>query len=169
MRETSFYPLSTPTMAMKRQAKMLSMPLGSWYSQARKGRHTVAALFILLIIVESFYYFRSNPYSRFRDSDDVCGKQVAKEPLPLPPIYSKPHYISDKCQRRYGLRYIDDMLETNRPYCETANSKSQISCFQNTVVDGRKDLFCIVANVVLPSNSEKYEIDCQLRDWNKAK
>jgi Glycosyltransferase 61 len=169
MTETSFYPLTTTT-AMKRQAKMLAVTSAPWHSRATKGRHTAAALFILLIIVESFYYLRSNPYSLSRNSDDVYGKHVAKEPLPLPlpPIYSKPHYISDKCQRRYGLRYIEDMIETNRPYCETANSKSQISCFQNTVLDGRKDLFCTATNVVMPSNSEKYEIDCRLRDWNNA-
>jgi protein O-GlcNAc transferase len=129
-------------------------------------------LFVLLIIFESFFYLRSNSFPRFlpslRTSDDVYGKLISKEPPSLPPIYSKPHYIPEKCQRRYGVRYIEELREAKRPYCEATSSTSQISCFQTDVADGRIDAFCTASGVVLPPESEKFEIDCQLRDWNNA-
>jgi EGF domain-specific O-GlcNAc transferase len=148
--------------------EMLYFPSATWWFRNSTGR-TAAALTLLLVFVESFYYLGFNPLPRFlpslRSSYNVYGRPISKEPLPLPSIYSKPPYMPEQCQRRYGVRYIEEMVQTKRPYCEATDSASQMFCFQTDVADGRVDAFCTASGVILPPESEKFEIDCQLRDW----
>lgn len=148
-----------------------------WSSTYRYPRSRLirlaALLAVLLALFESFSYLHSTPFPRLLPnllptSDD--GKTTPNDVASpsLPPIYSKTPYIPDVCQRKYGVRYIQDFLHTKRPYCETTKSASQISCFQTDVAEGRIDLFCTASGVILLSDSEKYEIDCQLRDWDNS-
>lgn len=83
-------------------------------------------------------------------------------PLPLP--YTASHTASSSCEGKYGLAYLYDTASTGRPYCDV-KSGSQLSCFHNNM-GGRIDTFCIASEMTLPTKAEKFELDCQVRDWN---
>jgi protein O-GlcNAc transferase len=90
--------------------------------------------------------------------------------LVLPPVYTASETGSESCEKKYGLRYLEDTVATKRPYCNAETSASQLSCFYANMTNtpnGRLDPFCLASKMVLPPGSAQLELDCELRKWNE--
>jgi protein O-GlcNAc transferase len=90
--------------------------------------------------------------------------------LALPLVYTTSETGSESCEKKYGLRYLEDTVSTKRPYCNTETSASQLSCFHanmTNTLNGRLDPFCLASKMVLSPGSAQLELDCELREWNE--
>lgn len=91
-------------------------------------------------------------------------QSIPSSPPPLPLPYTASHTASSSCEGKYGLAYLYDTASTGRLYCDV-KSGSQLSCFHNNM-GGRIDTFCIASVMTLPTEADKFELDCKVRDWN---
>jgi protein O-GlcNAc transferase len=131
-----------------------------------------ACIFILglIILLSTLYRFYDFPKVSVQQIYTKLHSSPTQTSLALPPVYTASETGSESCEKKYGLRYLEDTVATKRPYCNAETSASQLSCFlanMTNTPNGRLDPFCLASKMVLPPGSAQLELDCELREWNE--
>ena len=118
-------------------------------------------LMIILFILFTLYGFQSlwEPQGETLHGSHITAHAL----LPLPEYQSAPGELAF-CAERFGLEYLQGLSNTSTNYCNS-NSRSSLTCFRSQTVDKRIDPFCVGGPASSDSDGNKFELNCELREW----